>query len=205
MPALAKAALAGTTVAITMRRLLRRPLRRIQRSAEAHFRLIQHEHQLSRSAYLLAHYGDGSPVVVQTLLSRLWDLNSTTLYIQIQDLSSPAELVLSREPGHRIVATGQKFRVETATHEPAPNGAYLDARPYRQLGFYETPPVERTVVALRITAGSGRTYLVDIPPYVSHATVVVNNRTVSDAVEIPARGEIRYDLGDEGMQSRVGT
>jgi hypothetical protein len=180
----------------TVKRLLRRPRRLTRRSAEGHFRVIRDEQQLSRSAFLLAHYGDGSPVMVQQLLATLWHLNSTVLYIQIQEVSSPADVVLSRHTGQRIVAAGQGFRVETETHEPAPGGAYLVERQYRQLGFYEVPPAERAVVALRITAGSGRAYLVDIPHYVSHTTVVANNRIVADAAPVPRRGERRYSVGD---------
>jgi hypothetical protein len=180
-----------------MKRLLQQPRRRAQRSAEGHIRIIRAEQQLARSAFLLAHYGDASPVVVRDLLATLWDLDSTTLYVQIQEAFSPADLVLSRQAGHRIVASGQKFRVETATHEPAPDGAYLVDRQYRQLGLYEVPPAERLIVALRITAGSGRTYVVDVPRYVSHATVVVNNRVVADAVVLPARGDIRYSFGSD--------
>ena len=180
-----------------VKRLLRRPGRPTQRSAEAHFRLIGDAQQLARSAFLLAHYGDGSPAVVQRLLTKLWELESTTLYVQVDKLSSAADLVLSRQGGHRVTATGQKFRVETATHEPAPDGAHLVERQYRQLGFYESPPAEQIIVALRIAAGSGQAYVVDVPHYVSHASVVVNNRIISDAVPIPARGEVRYGIGGE--------
>lgn len=182
-------------IARAMKRLLRKqgPLRK--RSAEGHFRTIRAEQQLTRSAFLLAHYGGGSPVVIQNLLAKLWDLDSTTLYVQIEKSLWSADLVLSRQPGHRIVATGQKFRVETATHEPAPDGAYLIQRQYRRLGFYEAPPAERALIALRIVAGAGRTYLVDVPHYVSHATIVVDNHTVADAMALPARGELRYSFG----------
>lgn len=184
-------------IAKAMKRLLRKPRRRAHRSAEAHFRIIRDEQQLARSAFLLAHQGDGLPVIIQTLLTKLWKLNSTTLYVQIQGSTSPADLVLSRQSEHLIVATGQKFRVETATHEPAPDGAYLVEQQYRQLGLYETPPAEQAIVVLRIAAGSGRTYLVDVPSYVSHATVVVNNHLVADAAAVPPRGELRYSFGGE--------
>jgi hypothetical protein len=181
-------------LARTMRHVFRRARRRIQRSAEAQFRLIGDEKELARSAYLLAHYANGSPILVHSMLARLWALNCTTLYVHIHELSSPADVVLCRHSGQRVVASGQKFRVETEFHEPAPDGAYLVERQYRQLGLYETPPAERAIVALWITAGSGGAYVVDIPHYVSHATVVVNNRTVVDAVAIPTRGELRYSL-----------
>jgi hypothetical protein len=180
-----------------MKRLLRKSGRPSRRSTEAHFRIIREEQGLARSAFLVAHYCDGSPASVQNLLAKLWDLNSTALYIHIHEASSPADLVVSRHSGHCIVASGQKFRVETETHEPAPDGSYLVERQYRQLGFYETPPAERSVVVLRIAAGSGRAYLVDVPHYVSHVTVVVNSRTVADAERIPPRGELRYSPGGD--------
>jgi hypothetical protein len=144
---------------------------------------------------MLAHYAGGSPVVIQTLLQNLWILNSTTLFVQIHGSITPAELVLAHQAGHRVIATGQNFRAETSTYEPAPDGAYLVERQYRQLGFYEAPPSEQAVVVLRIAAGSGRTYLVDVPDYVSHATVVVNQRTLAEATLIPQRAELRYSVG----------
>jgi hypothetical protein len=183
------------SIAKAVKRILRHPLRRRQRSAEGYVHIIRDEPQLARSASILAHYGAKSPVAVENILARLWSLKSTALFVQVEGSGPRAELVVSRRPGHQIIATGQKFRVETATCEPGSTGAYLVARQYRQLGFYETPPSEQAVVVLRIIAGSGRTYLVDVPHYVSHVTLVVNNRALVDTVPVPQRGELRYSFG----------
>jgi hypothetical protein len=181
-------------IAQTIKRILTTPLRRQPQSAEGHFRIVRGERELMRFAFLLAHYGNRSVVMTQELLRCLWDLDTTALYVQLDRAASAADLVVTRSAGHRIVAIGQKFRVETQTHEPAPNGAYLVERQYRQLGVYETPPAERAVVVLRITAGAGRTYLVDVPHYVSHVTIVANDRVMTQAAPIARRGELRYHI-----------
>jgi hypothetical protein len=103
-------------------------------------------------------------------------------------------VVITRRSGHSVVAAGQKFRAEVQTHESAPNGAYRIAREYRQLGFYEYPPSERVIVTARIRAGVGKVHLLDVPNYVSHVTVLINERIVANAVGIPASGDIRFQL-----------
>jgi hypothetical protein len=183
-------------LATAVKRLLQNPLRRTPRAAEAYFQILATEPQLTRSAFLLAHHGGGLPAEVQRRLSKLWDLGSTGLYIQASDAWPAADIVVSRHSGQRIVAMGRGFRVETETHEPAPDGAYLTERQYRQLGFYERPPAERAVVALRVSGGSDRACFVDVPHYVAHVTLVVNGRLLADAVPIPHHGKLLYAMCD---------
>lgn len=180
-------------IAETIRRILVEPRRRRRtRSAEGHFRLITDEREIARSAALLAHYGNRPSVLVRQLLTDLWRMDATTLYVQVDRAVQPVELFIARHRRPQIVAAGQTFRVETNTCEPAPDGAYLVERQYRRLGFYEHPPAERVVVTLRIAAGLGHTCIVDIPHHVSHVTVVVNERVLAAAAQVPARGRMRY-------------
>jgi hypothetical protein len=182
------------SIVATMKRILRRPLGRRQ-AGECHFSIIRDEAQLVRSSYLLAHHTDGSAPAIEELLMRLWGLNSTALHVEVQDAWVPADLVVSRHASAAIVARGYGFRGEAATSEPAPDGAYLDEREYRRLGFYEVPPSEQAIVVLRMVAGSGRMYLIDVPHYVSHVSIAVGNRVLANAAEVPARGELRYRVG----------
>jgi hypothetical protein len=188
-------------LATAVKRLLRSPLRRRHRSAEARLLSIRDEQQLSRHAFLIAHNGGGSPRAVQHALQQLWDLGGASLYVHLLDASSPTEVVIARHRGHRVLAMGEGFRIEADTHEPAPNGAYLTERQYRQLGFYERPPVERAVVVLQVTTGGGRMCLVDVPAHVGHVTVSAYHRVVADGVAIPPRGELRYAVPTKGRGS----
>lgn len=129
----------------TLRRVFRAPRLR-RRSARGHLELISTERDIARSAFLLADHGRRNAGFVQDLLQALWILDTTALYVQMDNARPGTEVVITRCSGHRVVATGQKFRVETQTHEPAPNGAYRVARQYRQLGFFERPPAERVIV-----------------------------------------------------------
>jgi hypothetical protein len=103
-------------------------------------------------------------------------------------------VVVTRSSRHHVVATGQRFRVEIQTHEPAPNGAYRIARQYRRPGFDEQPPAERVLVTARIRAGAGTVHFLDVLECVSHVTVVINDRILACAVSISDRREIRYEL-----------
>ena len=180
-------------LAQTLRRVLRVPRLR-QRSAQGYLSLIRTDLEAERAAVLLAHHGRRNSSLVRALLQDLWRRDTTTLYVQVDGAPARANVIVTRSHGHQVVATGQKFRVETQTQEPAPNGAYRIARDFRQLGFYELPPAERILVVARIRAGASTVHLVDVPEYVSHVTVVINDRILSRAVRIPARGDIRYEL-----------
>jgi hypothetical protein len=180
-------------LAQTLRRVLRAPRLR-QRSAQGYLNLIRTDGEAERAEVLLAHYGRRSSSLVRALLHDLRRLDTTALYVQVDGAPTGASVVVTRSSGHHIVATGQKFRVEIRSHEPAPNGAYRIAREYRQLGFYEQPPAEGVLVTARIRAGAGMVHLLDVPDYVSHVTVVINECILANAVSIPARGDIRCEL-----------
>lgn len=177
----------------TIRRVLRTPQLR-RRSAQGHLNLIRTDTELDQSAVLLADHGQRNRVLIQHLLRQLWSLDTTALYVQVDNARPRTEVVVTPRSGHLIVASGQKFRVEAQTHEPAPNGAYLVAKQYRQLGFYEHPPAERAIVVARVRAGTGTVYLVDTPDYVRHVTVLINDRILANAAIIPDRGDIRCAL-----------
>lgn len=180
-------------LAQTLRRVLRVPRLR-QRSAQGYLSLVRTDVEAERAAVLLAHQGRRSNSLVRALLRDLLRLDTTALYVQVDGAPARAEVVVTRTSGHQVVATGQKFRVETETHEPAPNGAYRTAREYRRLGLYESPPAERILVVARIRAGVGTVHLVDVPAYVSHVTIVINDRILASAARIPAHGAIRFEL-----------
>ena len=175
-------------------RLVFRAPRLRQRSAQGYLNLIRTDVEAERAAVLLAHHGRRNRSLVRALIRDLWRLDTTALYVQVDGAPPRANVVVTRSSGHQVVATGQKFRLQTQTQEPAPNGAYRIAREYRQPGFYEQPPAERILVVARIRAGVGTVHLVDVPEYVSHATVLINDRILASAVRIPARGDIRYEL-----------
>jgi hypothetical protein len=177
----------------TLRRVLRAPRLR-KRSAQGYLNLIRTVSEAERAAVLLAHYGSRNNSLVRGLFQDLWRLDTTTLYVQVDGAPKSGNVVVTRRSGHHVVATGQKFRVEIQTHEPAPNGAYLIAREYRQLGFYEHPPAERVIVAARIRGGVGKVHLLDVPNYVSHVTIVINAYILANAVSIPSSGDIRFEL-----------
>lgn len=180
-------------LAHTLRHVLRAPRLR-QRSAQGYLNLIRTDDEAEGAAVLLAHHGRHSDSFVKALLQDLWRLETTTLYVQVDNAPEGANLVVTRRSGHHVVATGQKFRVEVRTHDPAPNGAYRIAREYRQLGFYEHPPAERVIVTARIRSGVGKVHLLDVPNYVSHVTVVINDYILAYAASIPASGDIRFEL-----------
>jgi hypothetical protein len=183
-------------LAQALRRVLRAPRapRLRQRSAQGYLNLIRTDGEAARAAILLARYGRRNSSLVRALLRDLWELDTTALYVQIDGAPRRAELVVTRSSRHHVVATGQKFRVEIQTHEPAPNGAYRIAREYRQPGFYEQPPAERVLVTARIRAGAGTVHLLHVPECVSHVTVVINDRILASAVSISDHREIRYEL-----------
>ena len=180
-------------LAQTIRRVLKAPRLR-QRSAEGYLNLIRNDHEVDRDAILLAHYGRRHRSLIRALLHDLWRLDTTALYVQVDAAASGATLVVSRRTGHYVVASGQKFRAEIQTHEPAPNGAYRTEKQYRQLGFYEYPPSERIIVTARIRAGTGKLHVVDVPNYVSHVTAVINDRILAAAAPIPATADLRFEL-----------
>jgi len=175
----------------SIRRLIERPLRR-PRSAEAIFRIVRDESAIWRESLRIARHSGASAAVIDARLRHLWGLNTTALYVQIYNTDVPVEFVLNRHSGTRVVASGQKFRVEAETLHTTPDGAYLEDREYRQLGFYASAPLERALILLRIRAGSGFTYLVDLPPYVTHATVVVGECMLEEARLVPPRFYQRY-------------
>ena len=185
----------------SIRRLIERPLRR-SRSAEAIFRIVRDESAIWRESVRIARHSGVSAAVIDTRLRSLWDLNTTALYVQIYDVDVPVEFVLNRHSGKRVVASGQKFRVEAETLHAAPDGAYLEDREYRQLGFYESAPLERALVLLPIRAGSGFTYLVDLPSYVTHATVVVGESMLEDARLVPPHFYQRYSVSNPRLTNR---
>ena len=182
-------------LARAVKRVLRRPRRGTPRRAQGHVSIVYDEEQLSRAAYALALYTARRPTAVQDLLRSLWNLGTTTLFIQIEEISSPAALVVARCSGQTIIAAGSGLRVKTETHEPAPDGAYLVHRQYRHLGLYENPPTERAIVLLRIVARSGPVFVVDVPHYVSHISVIDHARTIADTIPVPERGELRLAVG----------
>jgi len=175
----------------SIRRLVGRPLRR-PRTAQADFRIVRDENAIWRESWLLARHAGDSAAKIDARLRSLWDLNTTALYVQIYSLEVPLEFVLTRHSGKRIVAAGQKFRIETETQHTVPDGAYLQDREYRRLGFYESAPLERALILLRIRAGSGFTYVVDLPSYVTNATVHVGGHMLEDARLVPPRFYRRY-------------
>jgi hypothetical protein len=181
-----------------VRSLVRRVLgreRKRPRSARGVLRVVRREVELPAASIVLARLSPAPVAFLRERLGRLFAIDATTLFLQIDRASRPFDVVLTPHAGTRLVATGQKFRVETETEEPAPDGAYLVERQYRNLGFYEVPPDERALIVLEIHGGSGRTYLVDYPPYVRHATVVVDGRPLAQEVALPARGQLRYHVG----------
>lgn len=182
------------SLAEAVRRILVRPGRlRRQRNGEAHFRVARSEDDVARSAALFAHCGRRSQAQVRQHLVELWDQGSTTLYVQFDNMPRSADLFVSRHKGPAIVASGQSFRAETVTEEPAPDGSYLVERQYRRLGFYETPPADRVVVALRVAAGPGKVYLVNVPPHVTHVTAVANDELLVAAAAMPRGRHFRLD------------
>ncbi len=106
----------------SLRRLLGRPLRRTH-SAQAIFRTVRDERAIWRESWLLSRRAGDSAAEIDARLRSLWDLNTTGLYVQIYNLAAPVEFVLTRHSGNRIVAAGQKFRIETETQHAAPDGA----------------------------------------------------------------------------------
>ena len=180
-------------LAKTLRRALKAPRLR-HRSAEGYLGLVRTDGEAERAVLLLARPSRREPALIRALLRDLWRLDSTTLYVQVDGARSGSNVVVTRRSGHNVVATGQKFRVEVQTHEPAPNGAYRIAREYRQLGFYDYPPSERVIVTARIRAGAGRVHLLDVPSHVSHVTIVMNEHILANAARIPASGDVRFEF-----------
>lgn len=175
----------------SIRRLIERPLRR-PRTARGIFRVVRDERAIWRESWLLSRRAGDSAAEIDARLRSLWDLNTTALYVQIYNLEVPVEFVLARHSGNRVVAAGQTFRIETETQHTAPDGAYLQEREYRQLGFYEPAPLERALILLQIRAGSGFTYVVDLPPYVTHATVLVGEHMLENRRLVEPRFYRRY-------------
>jgi hypothetical protein len=184
-----------TALARAVKRVLRRPRRGNPRPAEAHISIVYEEEQLSHAAYWLALYTVRNPAGVRDSLSNLWNLGTTALFIQFEEISSPAELVIARCSGDTIAVTGPGLSLKTETHEPAPNGAYLVHRQYRHLGLYENPPGERAIVLLRIVPRSGAVFVVDVPHYVTHFSVIEHSNTIADTLPVPERGELRLAVG----------
>jgi hypothetical protein len=182
-------------LAQSIRRVLRTPgVRRLtRRPAEGRLHLVRTEAELSRSAFSLAHAGGADPLRVHGLLHTLWTLDDTTAYVQVVGAAHRARVVVTRVPGHRVIVASGEFRAELQTEETAPNGAYLTERQYRRLGHYAEPPADRVIIVAAIRAGIGGEHLVDVPDYVSHATVVMNHRVLADATVIPPAG-LRCEL-----------
>ena len=179
------------TIVDTVRRVIRRR-RPLRLHTLGDFTIVRDDVALENVAARLAEYREESMPAVRARLRALWQLDTTTLYVHVEGAPANAKVVITPRSSRKIVAHAQRFSIETETEEPAPDGSYLTQREYRRLGFYEQPPAERAIVVLRLEAGAGSTYLVDVPPYVRRATVVVNGRLLGSCVAIPESGDLRY-------------
>jgi hypothetical protein len=165
-----------------------------RRPAEGSFRVLQTQTDIEAAAAALALRGGPPAGATKDWLARLHAHDATTLFVHVARPLHSFELAISPRGGTKATACGSGLHAEAETGEPSPDGAYLDDREYRRLGFYETPPAERTVLLLEIEAGAGRVFLVDTPAYITHASVAIAGRLVASAVAIPAKGELRYRL-----------
>ncbi|MGH7468268.1 MAG: hypothetical protein ACRENP_09805 [Longimicrobiales bacterium] len=174
-----------------LRRVLLQTARKT-RPAASSIRVIRHRSEIMETALRMARNSACSPHLVSTCLDRLFALDTTTLYVHVTQPRRPFEIVLEPHDTPRVVVALRKHKLEIETEDPAPNGAYITAREYRRLGFYEVPPIERALIVVELQFRSEPTFLINYPEYVMHATIVANGRPVAGAVALAGASEQRF-------------
>jgi hypothetical protein len=175
-----------------------------RQAGHATIRVLRTDSEIAAAAILLARRSAVSPKEARSRLEALFARGTTTLYVQIGQLT-PAGLVLRRSAGTKLVASAGDRHFEAETREPSPNGAYLVERQYRRLGFYEVPPSERAVILVQFERGQEVSFRVEVPAYVEWATVVGNGVLLASEVELPGTGELRYRIGTSQRGKRRGS
>lgn len=155
-------------------------------------RILRGESEIGSAVRTLARGDARESNVVPRRINDLYAHDGTTLYLHIEQKRRPFELVLTRTDATKLIASASGMRLEAETEEPAANGAYLVERQYRRLGFYDRPQVDRAVIFVRIAPGNAPLYLIDYPPYVQFATIVINGEVLEAGVSLSAGKDARY-------------
>lgn len=137
---------------------------------------VRTEGDILRAAGLLARGGE--PTILPSLIRDLVRLNTPALFLNIVDHRAPARVVLEPWEGRSIRFQGSAY-LATASSE-APEGVEAFAAvPFSHVtALYPTAP-DHPVYVMAIEWQGDDVYCGRVPPYLTHASIMVNGRLLT--------------------------